>query len=303
MFLEKALNRRLLFVTGKGGVGKSTFSAALAKICASKRLRTALVELSGDQILGRHFGLSPNERQIEEISPYLTLHKLEAKYSLEEFVTEKFHLKKLYKALFDNRLVNYFLEATPGFSEFLIMSKLQKLAEHDPDSYDIVIVDAPATGHALALLEVPKIVSEAIHSGPLKDLAVKSLRLLTDKEDSGILIVSTPEEMPASEASVIKKSAGSLDINVLGLFLNRAFPEPLKQLRKTAVPLTHKKVIDAYLHIVQTLNKNSQTHVNFLKKVFGNKIIRVDIMSETAEDYVSNNISNYLMKKYDEQKK
>jgi anion-transporting ArsA/GET3 family ATPase len=292
--LENVLNRRLIIVTGKGGVGKSTVAASLAKLNASFENRTAIVDLGDDNTLCRHFSLSPTTAQTEEISPHLSLHRIRPKDVVEEYICGKVHFKGIYSALFDNRFVNYFLDATPGFNEFLITSKLWDLAVQDMRAFDTVIVDAPATGHALALLEVPQIVTSAIHSGPLKHAAAKSQDLLTNAEEAGVIIVSTPEEMPTTEAIKIKNKLSQLEIATLGLAINKVSPSFGKKYNTNSFPKKHALAIECFIENMKKTEKNQKTHLASLKKHFAKHFFEVPIVKNFNDEKISDEITELL---------
>src|SRR5262249_22674278 len=141
--------------------------------------------------------------------------------AFEEYILGQIRFKRLYKAVFENRLVRHFIEAAPGLSDLMEIGKVYSLTK----SYDLVIVDAPATGHGVSLLEIPGIVSEATRIGPLKTESDKIIRLLHDAESTQAILVTLPEEMPVTEAlEMNERLEKKLGIALGPLFLNQ-FPE------------------------------------------------------------------------------
>lgn len=287
--------RRLIFVTGKGGVGKSSASASLAKRLGESGRRAALAELTPEHILCRHFLIPPSGQFMREISPKITLYHLQTDNILAEFVDEKFHFKGVYKTFLDNRFVKYFLDATPGFNEFLIMGKLFKLVKHENPPFDTVIVDAPSTGHAIAMLEVPRIVAKAVHRGPLKELAVKSLNLITDKTKCGVIIVSMAEEMPATEAVFLKDAVRKLGLATIGLVINKVEQEIKANIGRGAIPARHRKIIDGLAHLNSAIRKNQKVHIDNLKLSFGGDTVKIPTLMGRDEAGISEEISRYFI--------
>lgn len=296
MLLEKIISRRLIFVTGKGGVGKSTLSAAIANLAASTGKHTAIIELCPEYTLDKFFSVPFTNQNIIEISPHISLLRLRTNLVLEEFVTEKFHSRGVYKVLFDNRLVSYFLDATPGFREFLIMGKIRNLVEQNRIPYDIVIVDAPATGHAIALLEVPKIVSNAVHSGPLKDLAENTLDLICDRNETGVAIVSLAEEMPTTEAIMLKAKMEELGLEPLGILANKI--ERAIHLDEGGKAGKYLPVINNALKINNAIVRNQGTHIKTLKKTFGDMMLEIPFVRELDEAGITESISKIISEVY-----
>ena len=124
--------------------------------------------------------------------------------ALEEYGMMVLKVRALYKLVFDNRLVASFLRGTPGIEAWAMLGKAQYHAfETCPTAaarYDTVIVDAPATGHGLELLRVPKVIMDVVPPGLLRREAERAWDLFTDPARSGVLIVTLPEDMPANEA-------------------------------------------------------------------------------------------------------
>ena len=151
------LDRRLVVVTGKGGVGKSTVSAALAVLAAREGKRVLVCEVNARERIAPLLGAPPAGPQIREARPGLFTLNVTPPEAMREYGIMVLKFRTIYDAVFENRLVQNFIEATPGLSDMVSIGKVYSLTE----AYDLVIVDAPATGHGLALLEIPAIVSRA----------------------------------------------------------------------------------------------------------------------------------------------
>jgi len=284
MLIDDILKRRLIFVTGKGGVGKSSVAASLARLTSGRQIRTALIELDTERSILRF--LEPRKKMRKdslELNPYLTVIQLRTDSILKEFVDEKLHFKGLYKLFFDNRFVSYFIDATPGFHEFLIMSKLWSLVEHSLTPFELVIVDAPATGHALALLDVPKVVTEAVHGGPLRDLAAKTLDLLSDHTKTGVLAVTIPEEMAVTEALTIQKESECFGLETLGCVINQVTTPMDNATDLSRVPSKHQKAISFFSEQNRTWANLERPHIQMIQRSFRKKLLTLSLVHSEDE--------------------
>jgi anion-transporting ArsA/GET3 family ATPase len=231
--LDSLLERKLLVVSGKGGVGKTTLSLALALLAASRGKRTIVAEIHSEEQVAHVLERPPIGYRETEILPSIWGINILPKQAFEEYVLLQIRFRGLYKAVFENRLVQNFIEATPGLGDMVSIGKVYALC----DRYDLVIIDAPATGHGLALMEIPFIVSQATRMGPLKTDADKIDRLLKDPSRTQVILTTLPEEMPVTEA--IEMNA-SLDRR-LGLPLGPFF---LNQVEERGFTDAERKRID-----------------------------------------------------------
>lgn len=178
---------RLYFITGKGGVGKSLITTSLALKAARCRQRVAVIELNNSRLVA----LLPKS------TPPIHHFSLDHMAAFEEFMLTKIHSKALYHTLCDNKFVHNFIDATPGLKELLLLGKLLHLCEES--SFDSVFLDAPASGHGFALLEVPFILNRFLHQGPLRTSSDHLISFLMDRQKFHLVFVTRPEEMPVDE--------------------------------------------------------------------------------------------------------
>ena len=220
------LDRRLLLVTGKGGVGKSTVAAALALRLGSAGLRTLLCEVNADRRLGRMLGHPEVGPEVTPVEPNLALVDLDPDASMREYVLSKIPSERVYRAVFENRLVRYFLRFIPALAETVMLGKVMWHLRQWPDApggFDRIVLDLPATGHALTLLGVPHSLVSALPSGPMSTEADWMLELLTDPAVTSAVLVSLPEELPVNETLELAQALRSrLKIRIGAVVLNQS---------------------------------------------------------------------------------
>ncbi len=194
---------RLSVVTGKGGVGRTTVAAAMGLLAARRGLRTVVVEVAARQGVPEVFGVTPRGYDPVECAPGLHALRVTWEDALREYGLMKLKFRALYRLVFENPLVRRVLPAIPGVAEILVIGKVLYVATDGlPGGYapEVVVLDAPATGHGVALFSAPFAVSDAVGSGPLAEDASRLRALLLDRGFSRFHIVATPEEMPVAEA-------------------------------------------------------------------------------------------------------
>jgi anion-transporting ArsA/GET3 family ATPase len=193
-----------LFVTGKGGVGKTTVVATLAARFARAGKRVLVAETSPKEHLSTLFGRPNLPTQITELMPRLFGVLLDSDVALHEYGTIVLKSERLVSALFDNKLVRGFFQGAPGLKEWAALGKAwyhstEQLADGSP-RFDVVILDAPATGHGLDMLRVPKTIVELAPPGVLRTDAERAWAQFRDPAQSGVVVVTLPEEMPVNES-------------------------------------------------------------------------------------------------------
>ena len=216
------LSRRLIFVTGKGGVGKTTVALALGLAGARAGHRTIVADIHGEG--------EPDER---ELAPGLFRISVDPQHAMEEYLAVKVPGPAA-AALRQSRLFHTFAMATPGMREMLCMGKLWELAQFerrtpvvDAHSYDLVIVDAPASGHGAAILRTPRMFAEIARVGPIAHQAGTIAGTIADPEFTAVVAVSTAEEMPVNETLDLRDSiaAAADPLELQAVILNARYPD------------------------------------------------------------------------------
>jgi len=188
---------KLLFVTGKGGVGKSAVATALATRAARAQQRTLLVVQQPADLLHPQLGIAAAYQPVE-VEPNLDLCSVDGRSALKEYVHRTAPLGALYNWILDSAALRHFTEAAPGFDELMCLGKLYNLVTDS--KYDRIVFDGPATGHAALMLRVPRTIGTAVRTGPLHHNALKIQTLLENPALTRIVIVSLAEEMAVHEA-------------------------------------------------------------------------------------------------------
>jgi anion-transporting ArsA/GET3 family ATPase len=223
------LDKRLVFVTGKGGVGKSTVAIALGLLAARRGLRTIVAELaSQDRIQGLFSDNGEREQFREvELEPGLFTISIDPEQAMEEYLRVK--AGTLGQALGSSRLFQAFAMATPGMRELLSIGKVWELAQLDRRTrgaapYDLVIVDAPATGHGVGLLRTPRTFADIARVGPIAHQGAVIAETIADREFTGVIAVATPEEMPVNETLTLTAELARDDLALDLVIVNALYP-------------------------------------------------------------------------------
>jgi Mrp family chromosome partitioning ATPase len=216
-------------VTGKGGVGKSVLSATLARILASDGRRVLLLDSDPRENCYQLLGSPPSDREIVEAGPGLYLQNLRPTEVLGELVRERLHVEFLARRVLASTVYQQFVAGAPGFKELATLGHalrvLKGLAGRKVPAVDTVLLDAPATGHGLALLLAPGLVSEVIPHGPFGEMAAELAGFVGDAERCGVVVVTTAEEMPVQEtADLLRELRGRLDRGPELLIVNGLYP-------------------------------------------------------------------------------
>ena len=210
------LDHRLLFVTGKGGVGKSTVATALGMLAARQGLRTIVVELASQEHVQRAFEQEGERFSELELAPGLYTISIDPQGAMEEYLTVK--TGTLGQMLGSSKMFNAFAMATPGMRELLSMGKVWELAQLERQTsgaapYDFVVVDAPATGHGVGLLRTPKTFSEIAMVGPIARQGSRIATTIADPEFTGIVAITERPTLGKSNLVVNRDEPFDIEVN------------------------------------------------------------------------------------------
>ena len=225
------LDKRLIFVTGKGGVGKSTVSIALGIRAAMEGKRTIVVEVASTENTSRIFRQEEVGYKEVEVANDLWAISIDPDDSMREYVLLQLKVKAMRDLLFRSRMFTYLADATPGLNELVTIGKIWELAQLDRKikhgrKYDLVIVDSPATGHGISFLQTPRTFANIARVGPMHNQARELEEMIVDHSMTGSVIVSLPEEMPVNEtASLESELTGDIGVSVDRVIMNALYPD------------------------------------------------------------------------------
>lgn len=218
------MSARLHYVTGKGGVGKSTIAAAIALRAASRGARVLAIELSEPAGLCRILDTRPpSPGAITRAVGGTHVAYFDGASAMAEYLTRRMHLGPLVRAIIDHPLYTAFVDAAPGLRELMAIGKVrdETVLQH---RWDVVVVDAGASGHALGYLRMPATAAGAFRSGRVHREAERNAALLRDRSTTAIHIVATAEEMPLREAAATRSTLNELGVALGRVIVNRCMP-------------------------------------------------------------------------------
>jgi anion-transporting ArsA/GET3 family ATPase len=231
--LEQVRGKRLVVVTGKGGTGKSTVTTALGMAAARAGLRTLLVETGGAQGLARLLGHPRARYRVLPVGAGLHLLSMSAHEALEDYAVRQLKLRSLYRLVFRNRFMGPFMDTVPGLPDIIQLGKVWDLAQERSEGrhhWDLIILDAPATGHGLTMLAAPRSMMEVTRSGPFHANAQRVHDLITDREKTALVLTTLPEPLPVNEVLQLYRGLGEAREQVAACVLNQVHALPFSDL-------------------------------------------------------------------------
>jgi anion-transporting ArsA/GET3 family ATPase len=236
------LDKRLILVLGKGGVGRSTVAAAIAGQLAAQGKRTLLYETSANDRFGDYFGKPPVGTALVQLAPSLWAINATPASALAEYGMMILRWKSVYEMVFENRVSKAFLRAIPGLDDYALLGKVWFHTTEEKRGrplWDTVVFDMPASGHSISMLRVPWVIAETVPEGPLTRDARTIMKLLSDPAQTAAVLVTLAEEMPVNEAIELEGKLTELGIVPQQLLVNQVFPRHFP----SGAPVT--RVLDA----------------------------------------------------------
>jgi len=238
--VSSLFDKRLVFVTGKGGVGKTTVALALGLAAARRGLRTVVCEVAHQERVSRILGREGVGYEETEIGENLSAMSLDQQHTLEEWVTYQLPSRTLASLLYKNRIFQHLTAAAPGMKELVTIGKIWELAQlhrktADARPYDFVIVDSPATGHGLGMLRAPRTFGDIARVGPIRAQADKIHDFIVSGK-TGVVGVALPEEMPVNEMLEYREAlAKEMELDLDVVVANGVYPERFSQAEADAL--------------------------------------------------------------------
>lgn len=237
------LDRRIHLITGKGGVGRTTVTAAMARASARHGRRTLVMEIGdpegGYSQLGRLFGHDALSDTPVRIAPNLELAHLWAPVGHEGFLRSVLPGGPLIKSALRSKALRKFLNAAPSFHEMgvfyhLLMVLEASLSDGAP-AHEVVIIDMPATGHALALTGLPDLLLGLIPGGPIAKALRRGQAFMNDPHRAAAWVVTLPEQLPVTESLELLEGLAETRVPAGGLVLNRYPNNPFNPAERAAL--------------------------------------------------------------------
>ena len=219
--MASLLDKRLVLVTGKGGVGKTTVAAALGLVAARHGKRTVVCEVA-------------EQTRLAQLVPDLSSVSVDPEQAKREWLQYQLKSRTLAGVLGSSTLFQYLTAAAPGLTDLVTIGKVWDLAQLEPraggPAFDLAIVDAPATGHGLAMLSAPSTYASIARMGPVGRHAERIDSFLRDPGQTGVLTVALPEEMPVNETIEFERAvARELGRAVDAIVVNALHPARFKR--------------------------------------------------------------------------
>ncbi len=229
--MRDLFDKRLIIITGKGGVGKSTVALAVGMAAATAGKRTIVCEVAAQEGISRifhHADVGFHEVQMDE---NLWAISIDPDESMREYVLLQLKVKAARDLLFRSRMFTYLTAATPGLRELVTIGKIWELAQGKRKvkggrNYDLVVVDAPATGHGVGFLQTPRTFANVAKVGPMASQAETLDAFLTNHRRTGVAIVALPEEMPVNETAALERDVSdAVGASVDRIYMNGLYPD------------------------------------------------------------------------------
>lgn len=229
MEIDEFFAPKILIVSGKGGVGKTTVSAALALVAARRRRRVCIAEVDRKGTLPQLFGGADLDYKPREMSSGVYGMNIVPDEALAEYLDVQYHMKKISRIFTSTHFVDYITATAPGLKDILVLGKIWYLEQgRNGPRFDTIIVDAPAAGHMLTFLSAPMGLSDAVRVGPVQRQAEWLVQMLRDTARSRVHLVTLPEEMPIAETIETAEALNDrVKIATGAVFANAIYPEHL----------------------------------------------------------------------------
>jgi anion-transporting ArsA/GET3 family ATPase len=222
--MNPLLDLKLLFVTGKGGVGKTTVASALALLASLRGKKVLICEVDAKGDVAGFYEAPPTGFQEREILPGLFAMTMDTEASLREYLKLQLKIPVVGRIGPLAKAFDFVATAAPGVREILTVGKL--CYEVRERNYDLVVVDAPASGHIIGQLAAPQAINNLVKVGLIRTQTDWMLEILSDRRRTGLVAVCTPEEMPVNETiELADRVRQETTVALSAVVVNRVLPE------------------------------------------------------------------------------
>lgn len=298
--LEALFTRQLIFVSGKGGTGKTTTAVFLANLAASMGKKTLLVHMN-------RLGGDEWERDLVEKQPNLSQIFITPQSSFKEYMILKLKSEKLYGVFFERfSALNILKRAAPALNELVLLGKVfyeckRKVQLWTKRRWDQVVVDMPASGHAITLLNIPKVILGIFPTGIVARQTQAINALVHDKTRTALVLATLPEYMVMQETlSFAKIAEAQLDIAMGPIFVNK-YPEPppTKRLEKNGPADSLPERINAMSRFFKSRYEAAALHTTEFEKQYRKSIYRLPfVFGGTSAPEFGSTMINLISKYY-----
>jgi anion-transporting ArsA/GET3 family ATPase len=288
------LDKSLVYVTGKGGVGKTTVAAAIGLASAARGRRTIVCEVAHQDRVSRAFARAGVREETEiELERGLWAITIDPEAALREWLSGQLGGPTV-RLLAHSHAFQYFVAAAPGAKELVTIGKVWELAQttrwdrQNPRTYDTVVVDAPASGHGLAMLTTPRTFGEIARVGPIRRQAFKIRDMLADPARTGYVAVALPEEMPVNETLELEERLhGAVGTGLDAIVVNAVYPERFSKADaerlRTAAHNGHRPEAASALRAALTgyeRARSQRTHLRRLRREASTPVLTLPFLFE-----------------------
>ena len=218
------LDRKLVFVTGKGGTGKTTIAAALAWLAAARGKKTLVCEVDAKGDLADFYETGPTRFEEREVAPRLWAMSMDTEASLKQYLSLQLKVPLVAKVGPLAKMFDFVASAAPGVKEIVTVGKL--CWEVRERHYDFIVVDASASGHIVSQLAAPQAINQLVQVGLVRQQTGWMLDILGDPSTTGLVVVATPAEMPVSETlELTERVKSETNVELAAVVVNRVLPE------------------------------------------------------------------------------
>ncbi len=221
-------DKQLVIIAGKGGVGRTTVAAAMAIASAHKGKRVLLAQTKSKERLSRLFGVPPVGTELARLRDRLWGVNMTPAAALREYGAMVLRSEFIARQVLENKVSRAFLHAIPGLEDYSMLGKVwfhTTETEDGKKKWDQVILDGPATGHLITMLQIPQAILDAVPEGPLTRPAQAAVDLLRDPKRTSMSIVTLAEDLPSNEAiELSRKATEKLGVTLGPLVVNALYP-------------------------------------------------------------------------------